>query len=57
MSLRLSHMVATSAITPSFSKIWGLMMAGTMIALLGFGVSNWFMDLTIVWGICCNVRV
>jgi hypothetical protein len=38
------------------SKIWGLMMAGSMIALLGFGVSNWFMDLTIVWGICCNVQ-
>ena len=28
------------------SKIWGLMMAGSMIALLGFGVNNWFMDLT-----------
>ena len=38
------------------SKIWGLMMAGSMIALLGFGVNNWFMDLTIVWGICCNVQ-
>jgi phosphatidylglycerophosphate synthase len=38
------------------SKIWGLMMAGTMIALLGFGVNNWFMDLTIIWGICCNVQ-
>jgi phosphatidylglycerophosphate synthase len=38
------------------SKIWGLMMAGSMIALLGFGVSNWFMDLTLVWGICCNVQ-
>jgi len=38
------------------SKIWGLMMAGSMIGLLGFGVNNWFMDLTIVWGICCNVQ-
>lgn len=38
------------------SKIWGLMMAGTMIALLGFGVNNWFMDLTIIWGICCNIQ-
>lgn len=38
------------------SKIWGLMMAGAMIALLGFGVNNWFMDLTIIWGICCNVQ-
>jgi phosphatidylglycerophosphate synthase len=37
------------------SKIWGLMMAASMIALLGFGVNNWFMDLTIIWGICCNV--
>jgi phosphatidylglycerophosphate synthase len=38
------------------SKIWGLMMAASMIALLGFGVNNWFMDLTIIWGICCNVQ-
>jgi phosphatidylglycerophosphate synthase len=38
------------------SKIWGLMMAGTMIALLGFGLNNWFMDLTILWGIGCNVQ-
>jgi phosphatidylglycerophosphate synthase len=38
------------------SKIWGLMMAAAMIALLGFGVNNWFMDLTIFWGICCNVQ-
>ena len=38
------------------SKIWGLMMAGSMVALLGFGVNNWFMDLTILWGICCNVQ-
>lgn len=38
------------------SKIWGLMMAGSMIALLGFGVNNWFMDLTIIWGIYCNVQ-
>jgi hypothetical protein len=22
----------------------------------GFGVNNWFMDLTIAWGICCNVQ-
>jgi len=38
------------------SKIWGLMMAGSMIALLGFGMNNWFMDLTIIWGICCNIQ-
>jgi phosphatidylglycerophosphate synthase len=38
------------------SKIWGLMMAAAMIALLGFGVNNWFMDLTILWGICCNLQ-
>jgi len=38
------------------SKIWGLMMAAAMIALLGFGVNNWWMDMTIIWGICCNVQ-
>ena len=38
------------------SKIWGLMMAGAMTALLGFGANNWFMNLTIIWGVCCNVQ-
>src|SRR5262249_48535623 len=38
------------------SKIWGLLMAAAMIALLGFGVDNWFMDFTIVWGILCNLQ-
>lgn len=38
------------------SKIWGLLMAAAMISLLGFGVNNWFMDLTIIWGIFCNVQ-
>ena len=38
------------------SKIWGLMMAGATVALLGFGVDNWFLDLTLAWGILCNVQ-
>ncbi len=38
------------------SKIWGLMMAATMIALLGFGVNNWFLDLVLGWGILCNLQ-
>ncbi|HSM86134.1 MAG TPA: CDP-alcohol phosphatidyltransferase family protein [Candidatus Limnocylindrales bacterium] len=38
------------------SKIWGLMMAAAMAALLGFGSDNWFLDLTIAWGILCNLQ-
>jgi phosphatidylglycerophosphate synthase len=38
------------------SRIWGLMMAGSVIALLGWGIQNWFLDLTIAWGILCNVQ-
>jgi hypothetical protein len=38
------------------SKIWGLMMAAATIALLGFGVDNWFLDLAIAWGILCNLQ-
>ena len=38
------------------SKIWGLMMAAGMIALLGFGLDNWFLDLVITWGILCNLQ-
>lgn len=38
------------------SRIWGLMMASAMIALLGWGIDNWFLDLTIAWGILCNVQ-
>ncbi len=38
------------------SKIWGLMMATAMCALLGFGLDNWFLDLTLAWGILCNVQ-
>jgi len=36
------------------SRIWGLMMAGAMIALLGWGINNRFLDVTIAWGILCN---
>ncbi len=38
------------------SKIWGMMMAAAMIALLGFGVNNWFLDLVLGWGILCNLQ-
>jgi CDP-diacylglycerol--glycerol-3-phosphate 3-phosphatidyltransferase len=38
------------------SKIWGLMMATSMIALLGFGVNNWFLDFVLGWGILCNLQ-
>lgn len=38
------------------SKIWGLMMASAMCALLGFGLDNWFLDLTLFWGILCNLQ-
>lgn len=38
------------------SKIWGLLMASAMMALLAWGIDNWFLDLTIAWGILCNVQ-
>jgi len=40
------------------SKIWGLLLASSMIALLGFGMDkgNWLLDLSIVWGILCNLQ-
>lgn len=38
------------------SKIWGLMMASAMCALLGAGRDNWFLDLTLAWGIACNLQ-
>jgi phosphatidylglycerophosphate synthase len=38
------------------SKIWGLMMATAMCSLLGFGLDNWFLDLTLAWGILCNLQ-
>ena len=38
------------------SKIWGLMMATAMCALLGFGLDNWFLDLTLGWGVLCNLQ-
>lgn len=38
------------------SRIWGLLMASAMIGLLGWGMDNWFLDLTIAWGILCNLQ-
>ncbi len=38
------------------SKIWGLMMATAMCTLLGFGLDNWFLDLTLAWGVLCNLQ-
>jgi phosphatidylglycerophosphate synthase len=38
------------------SKIWGLLMAAAMISLLGFDLDGWFIDLTLAWGILCNVQ-
>jgi phosphatidylglycerophosphate synthase len=38
------------------SKLWGLLLAAAMIALLGWGVGNWFLDLAIAWGILCNMQ-
>jgi phosphatidylglycerophosphate synthase len=38
------------------SKLWGLLLAAAMIALLGWGVDNWFLDLAIAWGIVCNMQ-
>ena len=38
------------------SKIWGLWMASGMIALLAFGLNNWFLDFVFGWGILCNLQ-
>jgi CDP-diacylglycerol--glycerol-3-phosphate 3-phosphatidyltransferase len=38
------------------SKVWGLWMAAAMIALLGFGMDNWFLDFVFGWGILCNLQ-
>ncbi|HEX7287553.1 MAG TPA: CDP-alcohol phosphatidyltransferase family protein [Candidatus Angelobacter sp.] len=38
------------------SKIWGLLMAAAMISLLGFDLDGWFIDLTLRWGILCNLQ-
>lgn len=38
------------------SKIWGLLMASATMALLGWGVDNWLLDLTFAWGILCNLQ-
>jgi phosphatidylglycerophosphate synthase len=38
------------------SRIWALLMPASMVALLGFSIDNWFLDLTIAWGILCNAQ-
>ena len=38
------------------SKIWGLWMAAGMVALLAFGMDNWFLDFVFGWGILCNLQ-
>jgi phosphatidylglycerophosphate synthase len=38
------------------SKVWGLLLATATIALLGFGVDNWLLDVAIAWGIVCNME-
>jgi hypothetical protein len=32
------------------------MMATALCALLSFGFDNWFLDLTLAWGILCNLQ-
>jgi hypothetical protein len=32
------------------------MMACVTVALLGFDIDSWFLDLTLVWGILCNMQ-
>jgi CDP-diacylglycerol--glycerol-3-phosphate 3-phosphatidyltransferase len=39
-----------------FAKTWGLLLAAAAIALLGFGVDNWLLDLALGWGILCNLQ-
>ena len=38
------------------AKIWGLLLAAAAIALLGFDVDNWLLDLALGWGILCNLQ-
>jgi phosphatidylglycerophosphate synthase len=38
------------------SKFWGLLLATATIALLGFGLDNWLLDVAIAWGIVCNME-
>lgn len=38
------------------AKAWGLLLAASMIALLGFGADNWLLDVAIGWGILCNLQ-
>jgi CDP-diacylglycerol--glycerol-3-phosphate 3-phosphatidyltransferase len=40
----------------ALSKIWGGMMTIAMCALLGFGWNNWILDVTLGWGILCNLQ-
>jgi CDP-diacylglycerol--glycerol-3-phosphate 3-phosphatidyltransferase len=38
------------------SKVWGLLLAAATMALLGWGVDNWLLDLALGWGILCNFQ-
>jgi CDP-diacylglycerol--glycerol-3-phosphate 3-phosphatidyltransferase len=38
------------------SKVWGLIMAAATMALLGWGVDDWLLDLALAWGILCNLQ-
>jgi CDP-diacylglycerol--glycerol-3-phosphate 3-phosphatidyltransferase len=38
------------------SKTWGLLLAAATIALLGWGMDNWLLDLAFAWGILCNLQ-
>ena len=38
------------------SKIWGFLMAAAMSGLISFGLDNWLLDVTFVWGVLCNLQ-
>lgn len=38
------------------AKCWGLLMAMATIGLLGFGLDNWLLDVTLATGIVCNLE-
>jgi phosphatidylglycerophosphate synthase len=38
------------------SKIWGLLLAAATMALLGWGLDNWLLDLAVAFGILCSVQ-
>ena len=38
------------------ARCWGLLMASATIGLLGFGLDNWLLDVTLATGIVCNLE-